>query len=73
MRLRRRHARITLHLPTVDQGTRVHAIFYNERMCASLTRNRIALLLDVARLYWEEGLGQKEIARRTLRDRKSVV
>ena len=36
----------------------MRTILYNERMCASLTRNRIALLLDVARLYWEEGLGQ---------------
>lgn len=50
----------------------MHAIFYNERMCASLTRNRIALLLDVARLYWEEGLGQEEVARRTGYSRPTV-
>ena len=38
---------------------------YNERMCGNLTRNRASLLLEVARMYWAEGLGQTEIARLT--------
>lgn len=45
-------------------------------MCADLTRDRAAVLLEVSRLYWEEDLGQAEIARRTgysRPDRKSVV
>lgn len=31
-------------------------------MCSHLSRSRAALLLQVAQLYWEEGLGQAEIA-----------
>lgn len=45
---------------------------YNERMCGNLTRNRASLLLEVARMYWDEGLGQTEIARRTGYSRPTI-
>ena len=41
-------------------------------MCADLTRDRAAVLLEVSRLYWEEDLGQAEIARRTGYSRPTV-
>ena len=41
-------------------------------MCANLTRNRASLLLEVSRLYWEEDLGQADIARRTGYSRPTV-
>ena len=41
-------------------------------MCANLTRNRASLLLEVSRLYWEENLGQADIARRTGYSRPTV-
>ena len=41
-------------------------------MCANLTRNRASLLLEVSRLYWEEELGQAEIAERTGYSRPTV-
>ena len=41
-------------------------------MCADLTRNRASLLLEVSRLYWEEELGQAEIAERTGYSRPTV-
>ena len=41
-------------------------------MCADLTRARAAVLLEVSRLYWEEDLGQAEIARRTGYSRPTV-
>ena len=45
---------------------------YNERMCGNLTRRRASLLLEVARMYWDEGLGQTEIARRTGYSRPTI-
>ena len=45
---------------------------YNERMCGNLTRNRASLLLEVARMYWDDGLGQTEIARRTGYSRPTI-
>ena len=45
---------------------------YNERMCGNLTRNRASLLLEVARMYWDEDLGQTEIARRTGYSRPTI-
>lgn len=45
---------------------------YNERMCGNLTRNRASSLLEVARMYWDEGLGQTEIARRTGYSRPTI-
>jgi len=41
-------------------------------VCADLTRDRAAVLLEVSRLYWEEDLGQAEIARRTGYSRPTV-
>ena len=41
-------------------------------MCADLTRDRAATLLDVARQYWEEGLDQNEIAARMSYSRSTV-
>ncbi|WP_034495102.1 sugar-binding transcriptional regulator [Actinomyces gerencseriae] len=41
-------------------------------MCGNLTRNRASLLLEVARMYWDEGLGQTEIARRTGYSRPTI-
>lgn len=37
-----------------------------------LTRSRATLLLEVARLYWDEGLGQQEVARRLGYSRPTV-
>lgn len=41
-------------------------------MCAQMTRDRAATLLDVARQYWEEGLDQNEIAARMSYSRSTV-
>lgn len=41
-------------------------------MCASLDRARATLLLHVARLYWQEGLSQDDIAARTRYSRATV-
>ena len=41
-------------------------------MCAALDRDRLTLLLQVARLYWEEGLSQEEIAARASYSRATV-
>lgn len=41
-------------------------------MCAQLSRSRATLLLEVAQLYWEEGLAQDEIASRLGYSRPTV-
>ncbi|MCR2052411.1 helix-turn-helix domain-containing protein [Actinomyces bowdenii] len=41
-------------------------------MCSHLSRSRAALLLQVAQLYWEEGLAQEEIASRLGYSRPTV-
>ncbi|WP_127841811.1 sugar-binding transcriptional regulator [Actinomyces wuliandei] len=42
-------------------------------MCAAgVDRNRIRLLLEVSRMYWEEGVDQEEVARRTGYSRSTV-
>lgn len=41
-------------------------------MCSHLSRSRAALLLQVAQLYWEEGLGQAEVAEKLGYSRPTV-
>ena len=41
-------------------------------MCAQLTRERASLLLEVAHLYWDEGLDQARIASRMGYSRPTV-
>ena len=41
-------------------------------MCSQLSRSRAALLLQVAQLYWEEGLGQAEVAEKLGYSRPTV-